>query len=77
MCATIALCYCNNKWMRVLLILGSISWFINAYIWESVPLMLAEIVKTAFNSWTLKELIEEESKGGAVSFEKSEARTMH
>lgn len=77
MWATIALCYCNNKWMRILLIFGSISWFINAYVWESVPLMLAEIVKTSFNAWTLRELIKEEGQGEATSFEKSEARTMH
>lgn len=77
MWATIALCYCKNKWMRILLILGSTFWFINAYVWESVPLMLAEIVKTAFNSWTLRDLIKEESQGNSISFEKSEARTMH
>ncbi len=39
--------------------------------------MLAEIVKTAFNSWTLRDLIKEESQGNSISFEKSEARTMH
>lgn len=71
--ASIALCYCNNKWMRIFLMLGSFCWFVNAYIWESIPLMLAEIVKTGFNSWTLREIIKEEDQG--VPLEKDVART--
>lgn len=62
--ASVALCYCNNKWMRGLLILGAICWFFNAYIWASVPLMIAEAVKTVFNLYTLIAIHREEQAAG-------------
>ena len=58
--ASVALCYCNNKWMRILLIFGSVLWFFNAYIWDSVPLMVAEAVKMVFNTVTVYRLNQDE-----------------
>lgn len=52
--SSVALCYMSNKNMRKLLFLSSILWFLNGFIWGSVPQMITEVIKILVNLYTFQ-----------------------